>query len=51
MTVETKEHNKQAEDMSRIKLLLQRYETAKKHRDVWNPLWEECYDYALPRRA
>jgi len=40
-----------AEDIARIKLLLQRYESAKKHRDVWNTNWEECYDYALPQRS
>jgi len=59
MTVKTIQNNKttalqlreEAEDMVRMKLLLQRYETAKKHRDVWNTLWEECYDFALPQRS
>ncbi len=41
----------EADDIDHIKLLLQRYETAKKHRDVWNTHWEECYDYALPQRS
>ena len=40
-----------AEDMVHMKLLLERYETAKKHRDVWSPHWEESYDYALPQRS
>ncbi len=52
MTVNTKEKNKQgeeAENTLRMKLLLERYNAAKKHRNVWNTLWEECYDFALPR--
>ena len=31
--------------------ILQRFYTAKKRRDEWESLWEECYDYALPQRG
>ncbi|MCK5385285.1 MAG: head-tail connector protein, partial [Alphaproteobacteria bacterium] len=34
-----------------MKLLMDRYESAKKHRDVWSTLWEDCYDFALPQRS
>ncbi len=48
-----KQTNRQeeAENIARIKLLLKRYETAKKHRDMWVSHWEECYNYALPQRS
>jgi hypothetical protein len=28
-----------------------RFDDAKKTHDLWRPLWEECYEYALPGRA
>lgn len=31
--------------------LIERFNAAKKRRDVWNNLWEECYDFALPQRS
>ncbi|MFP4098016.1 MAG: portal protein, partial [Alphaproteobacteria bacterium] len=57
MNVETQQHAKdlqspQAEqDLVHIKQLLSRYEAAKRHRDLWKNLWEECYEYALPQRG
>ena len=60
MIAQTKQKNKkaavsqahdEAEDIVRMKLLMDRYESAKKHRDVWSTLWEDCYDFALPQRS
>ncbi len=31
--------------------LMERYASAKKRRDEWQGLWEECYDFALPQRG
>tara|TARA_R110001592_G_scaffold27763_21_gene102876 strand:- start:15393 stop:16964 length:1572 start_codon:yes stop_codon:yes gene_type:complete len=33
------------------KMLMERYHAAKKHRDPWNHLWEDCYNFALPQRG
>lgn len=41
----------EAAAMVHVKLLLERYEAAKKHRGNWKNLWQECYDFALPRRG
>lgn len=30
--------------------IVKRYERAKKIWDLWQPVWQECYDYALPNR-
>lgn len=30
--------------------VLARYRKAKDRRDLWEPLWQECYDYGLPQR-
>ncbi len=38
-------------EQRRIKILIERYNNARKKRDVWKSLWQECYDYALPQRA
>ncbi len=42
--------NNQDENID-TRILIERYESAKKHRDVWKSLWEDCYDYALPQRG
>lgn len=34
-----------------LEKLMARYQAAKKQRAVWESLWEECYDYALPQRG
>jgi hypothetical protein len=31
--------------------LLRRYDAARKKRQSWESLWQECYDYALPERG
>ena len=31
--------------------LLRRYEGAKRQRSVWDSLWQDCYDFALPQRG
>lgn len=31
--------------------LIARYESAKRERNQWENLWQECYDYALPQRS
>jgi len=31
--------------------LISRYESARRMHDEWKPLWQECYDYALPQRG
>lgn len=31
--------------------VMARYESAKNKRRLWEPLWTDCYDYALPQRA
>ncbi|MFK7840107.1 MAG: portal protein [Bdellovibrionales bacterium] len=35
----------------KLKLILQRFESAHKVRQNWETLWEECYDHALPQRG
>lgn len=30
--------------------IIRRFEKAKERRSVWESHWQECYDYALPRR-
>lgn len=39
------------EERAQAKYVLERYEAAKKHRDEWAQIWQECYDYALPQRG
>jgi hypothetical protein len=34
-----------------IEMLLRRYDAARKMRQPWENLWQECYDYALPERG
>lgn len=34
-----------------IDMLLRRYDFARKKRQPWENLWQECYDYALPQRG
>ena len=36
--------------MSIAKIYLERYNRAKAYRENWVPLFEECYEYALPQR-
>ena len=31
--------------------IMDRYHAALRHRENWESLWEECYDYALPQRG
>lgn len=31
--------------------VIERYESARRKRDNWTRLWEECYEYALPQRG
>ena len=45
------ENSKTQDENLDAKILLERYDAAKKHRDVWNKLWEDCYNYALPQRG
>jgi hypothetical protein len=35
---------------AQVEKLRLRYGQAKQQRDQWVPLWQECYDYALPQR-
>lgn len=35
----------------RMQRLIERYNNARKKRDAWKTLWEDCYDYALPQRG
>jgi len=36
--------------MPDIQLLYQQYQKAKSRRDLWENVWRECYEYALPQR-
>ena len=36
--------------MPDIQLLYQQYQKAKSRRDLWENVWKECYEYALPQR-
>lgn len=47
LVIQTNTDEPQAERLKRIRA---RYEKAKVTRDQWVPLWQECYDYALPQR-
>ncbi len=38
-------------DLIRAKELVHRYKSAKKQKDAWINLWNECYDFALPQRG
>jgi len=54
MIVENQGQHNNAEhqyDSAQTEQLIQRYMAAKKHRDVWTNLWEDCYDFALPQRG
>lgn len=52
MIVETvKNETSSQDDPLHARMLVERYNSARKHRDVWNNLWEECYDFALPQRG
>ncbi len=31
--------------------LVRRHENARARREAWEPLWQDCYDYALPQRG
>lgn len=33
-----------------IDWLIRRYTAAKKRHEEWHPVWQECYDYAIPMR-
>ena len=33
-----------------IDWLIRRYNAAKKRHQQWHPVWQECYDYAIPMR-
>ena len=35
---------------SKVKQLLARYRKAKAVKDQWTPIFEDCYEYALPQR-
>ncbi len=41
----------QNDDLMKAKELVNRYQAAKKRRDEWANLWDDCYDYALPQRG
>ncbi len=41
----------QDSDIIKAKELINRYGAAKKRRDEWVNLWDDCYDYALPQRG
>ncbi len=36
--------------MTDIQNLYRRFARARRARDVWEPVWQECYEYALPQR-
>ena len=36
--------------MTDIKNLYQRFQKAQNRRQTWEPVWQECYEYALPQR-
>ena len=40
-----------ADQKSLVDMVLRRYNAARKHRQPWENLWQECYDYALPQRG
>jgi hypothetical protein len=46
----TKDNEISANQMQ-ARMLLERYEAARKRRDYWLRLWQDCYDYALPQNA
>lgn len=41
----------QADQAVLVEMLLRRYDAARKRRQPWENLWQECYDYALPQRG
>ncbi len=40
-----------AQSRAQTEITLKRFDAAKKHRDEWVGLWDECYDYGLPQRG
>ena len=36
--------------MTDIKNLFSRFQKARERRETWEPVWQECYEYALPQR-
>ncbi len=48
---EINQDSDQDNDLIKAKELTNRYMAAKKRRDEWVNLWEDCYDYALPQRG
>jgi hypothetical protein len=49
MTLTYLEHTDVAD--AHIATLMEGYESARKRRQNWERLWQECYDYALPERG
>ena len=43
--------NEISANQMQARMLLERYEAARKRRDYWLRLWQDCYDYALPQNA
>jgi hypothetical protein len=43
-------HESAAADLLQPEALRQRYGRARSQRGVWEPLWQDCYDFALPAR-
>lgn len=43
--------NNQSDDSDFLKVLLERFNGARRARGPWETLWQECYDYTLPQRG
>jgi hypothetical protein len=39
------------EDAPFVEAIVRRYDAARKRRQPWENIWQECYDYALPQRG
>jgi hypothetical protein len=50
MTLDTQTLNSD-DDQALIKHVMMRFDGAKKRRQNWEGLWQDCYDYALPQRT
>ncbi len=51
MDITTTNEAQQAVDQTQLELLMTRYGSASKRRSLWEKLWQDCYDYALPQRG
>ena len=51
MITETAQNIEAPDDALLTAHIIERYEAAKKRRNLGHNLWEECYDFALPQRG